>query len=63
MKLGALMSSTGKGEIMASIFAIASNDFMTEHHDKQQEETNLEPANQQVVASKDAPKWQKRGNN
>jgi hypothetical protein len=44
VKLGALMSSTGKSEIMASIFAIASNDFITEHHD---EDTRLEvPANQ-----------------
>jgi hypothetical protein len=60
VKLGALMSSTGKGEIMASIFAIASNDFMTEHHD---EETDLVPANQQAVASEDAPERRKRGNN
>jgi hypothetical protein len=61
VKLGALMSSTGKGEIMASIFAIALNDFMTEHHD---DKTDLEePANQQAVASKDAPKRRKRGNN
>jgi hypothetical protein len=29
------MSSTDKGEIMASKFAIALNDFMTEHHGKQ----------------------------
>jgi hypothetical protein len=28
VKLGALMALTGKSEIMASIFAIASNDFM-----------------------------------
>jgi hypothetical protein len=33
-EMDALMSSTGKSAIMASIFAIASNDFMTEHHDR-----------------------------
>ena len=47
---------------MASIFAIASNDFMTEHHD---EDTHLEevPANQPAVAEdKDEPKRRKRGN-
>jgi hypothetical protein len=59
VKLGALMSPTGKSEIMASIFAIASNDFMTEHHD---EDTHFEvPANQPAVA-KDEPKRRKRGN-
>jgi hypothetical protein len=59
VKLGALMPSTGKSEIMASIFAIASNDFMTEHHDK---DAHLEvPANQPAVA-KDEPKRQKHGN-
>jgi hypothetical protein len=41
VKLGAQMASTGKGEIMASIFAIASNDFMIEYHD----ETHLIAAN------------------
>jgi hypothetical protein len=57
------MSSTGESEIMASIFAIASNDFITEHHDdKVEETTDLEiPANQQAVA-KDKPKQRKRGN-
>ncbi len=59
VKLGTLVPSTGKSEIMASIFAIASNDFMTEHHD---EDTNLEvPANQPVVAEDKPNRW-KRGN-
>jgi hypothetical protein len=59
VKLGALMSSTGKSETMASIFVIASNDFMTEHHD---EDTHLEvPANQPAVAL-DELKRRKRGN-
>jgi hypothetical protein len=53
------MLSTGKSEIMALIFAIASNDFMTEHHD---EDTHLEvPANQPAVAE-DKPKRRKREN-
>jgi predicted ATPase len=42
------MASTGKSEIMASIFAIASNDFMQEYRDK--EETHQEPANQPAEA-------------
>jgi hypothetical protein len=47
VKLGALMLSTGKGEIMASIFVITSNNFMTEHHDDEQEDTHFEvPASQ-----------------
>jgi hypothetical protein len=33
VKLSAMMSSTGKSEIMTSIIAMASNDFITEHHD------------------------------
>jgi hypothetical protein len=56
------MSSTGKSEILASIFAIASNDFMTEHHD---EDTHFEevPANQPAVAEdKDESKRRKRVN-
>jgi hypothetical protein len=63
VKLGALMSSTGKSEIMASIFAIASNEFITEHHDDEGEDTtDLEiPANQPAVAE-DKPKRRKRGN-
>jgi hypothetical protein len=42
---------------MASIFAIALNDFMTEHHDDNKEDdTHLEvPANQPAVAE-DEPK-------
>jgi hypothetical protein len=62
VKLGALVLLTGESEIMASIFAIASNDFMTEHHDAKENNTQLEvPANQPAVAE-DEPKWQKRGN-
>jgi hypothetical protein len=63
VKLGALMSSAGKSEIMASIFAIASNDFITEHHDDEGgDTTDLEiPANQPAVAE-DKPKRRKRGN-
>jgi hypothetical protein len=65
VKLGALMASTGKSEIMASIFAIASNDFMQEYKDK--EETHQEPANQPaeapIVAVEEAgPQRRKRGN-
>jgi hypothetical protein len=56
------MASTGKSEIMASIFAMAPNDFITEHHDDKREDTCLEiPSNQPEVA-KDEPKWRKRGN-
>jgi hypothetical protein len=52
------MSSTGKNEIMASIFAIASNDFMTENHDNEQD-THLEvPTNQPAV-----PKMNPNGGN
>jgi hypothetical protein len=57
IKLGALMSSTGKSEKMASIFVIASNDFMTEHHDGH---AHLEvPANQPAM-TEDEPKQLKR---
>jgi hypothetical protein len=67
------MASTGKSEIMASIFAIASNNFMQEYH-----ETHLtKPANQaaeapapaelvaQVPADEEGgnPKRRNRGNN
>jgi hypothetical protein len=62
VKPGALMSSTGKSEIMASIFAMASNDFITEHHDDEREDTLLEiPGNQPEVAE-DEPKRRKRRN-
>ena len=51
VKLGALMASTGKGEIMASVFVIASNDFMQEYTDASKEETHQEePANQPAEA-------------
>jgi hypothetical protein len=65
VKLGAQMASTGKSEIMASVFAIASNDFMREHHD---DETHQEPGNQPVdeapAEEEDfGPKRRNRGNN
>jgi hypothetical protein len=50
VKLGAQMASTGKSEIMASIFAIASNDFMVEYHD----DTHLQPTNQPAEAPAEA---------
>jgi hypothetical protein len=50
VKHGALMALTGKSEIMASIFAIVSNDFMTEHHEKQEDNDLEEPDNQPAVA-------------
>jgi hypothetical protein len=51
--------SAGKDEIMVTIFVIASNDFMTQHHDDKQEDTHLEvPANQPAVA-RDKPKWRR----
>jgi hypothetical protein len=46
VKLSALMASTGKGEIMVSVFAIASNDFMQEYTDAKEETRQEEPANQ-----------------
>ncbi len=62
VKLGALMASTGKSEIMASVFAIASNDFMQEYTDK--EETHpIEPAKPTGEAEEDVgPRRRKRGN-
>jgi hypothetical protein len=70
VKLGAQMASTGKGEIMASIFAIASNNFKVKYHD----DTHLQPANQPADApaeaetqpsaeEDDSPKQRNRGNN
>jgi hypothetical protein len=50
VKLGAQMASTDKSEIMASVFAIALNDFMQEYH----KETHLKPANQPVVEEQGA---------
>jgi hypothetical protein len=32
------MASTGKSKIMVGVFAVASNDFMTEFYDKEEEE-------------------------
>jgi hypothetical protein len=62
VKLGALMASTGKSEIMASVFAIASNDFMQEYTDK--EETHpVEPVKPTGEAEEDVgPQRRKRGN-
>jgi hypothetical protein len=40
------MASTGKGKIMASVFAIALNNFMQEYHKKSH---LLKPANQPAV--------------
>jgi hypothetical protein len=51
VKLGALMASTGKNEIMASVFAIASNDFMEEYIDKEGDTHKEEPANQPAEAA------------
>ena len=36
------MASTGKREIMAGVFAVASNDFMTECHDLKEEQSHGE---------------------
>jgi hypothetical protein len=68
VKLGALMASTGKSEIMASVFAIASNDFMQEYSDKDETHQQEEPANQQQVEpptgtdDNNGPQRRKRGN-
>jgi hypothetical protein len=69
VKLGALMASTGKSEIMAGVFAVASNDFMTECHDLEEEQEHGED---EVVAGgqeqertdlmDDGPARRKRGN-
>jgi hypothetical protein len=63
------MASTGKSEIMAGVFAAASNDFMTECHDLEEEQGHGED---EVVASDeeqestdlvgDGPARRKRGN-
>jgi hypothetical protein len=63
------MASTGKSEIMAPMFAIASNGFMQESL----KETHQDPANQPVeeapaeapveVPGEEDPKWHNRGNN
>jgi hypothetical protein len=50
VKLGAQIASTGKGEIMASICATSSNNFMVEYHD----DTHLQPANQLAKAPAEA---------
>jgi hypothetical protein len=50
VKLGALMASTGKSEIMASVFAIASNDFMQEYTDAKEDTHPEESANQPAEA-------------
>jgi hypothetical protein len=42
VKLGALMALTGKSEIMGGVFAVTSNDFMTECHDWEEEQDHSE---------------------
>jgi hypothetical protein len=65
VKLGAQMTSTGgKSEIIASIFAITSNDFMPEYH----EDTHYNPTNQPAeappeVPGEEEPKQRNCGNN
>jgi hypothetical protein len=64
----ALMASTGKSEIMASVFTIASNDFMQEYTDAKEETYREETANQPAEArtggaeDDDVPQQRKRGN-
>jgi hypothetical protein len=68
VKLGALMASTGKSEIMASVFAIASNDFTQEYTDAKEETYPQEPPNQLAEAptggaeDNDGPQRRKRRN-
>jgi hypothetical protein len=69
VKLGTLMASTGKSEIMAGVFAVTLNDFMTDCHDLEEEQGHGED---EVVAGDkeqestdlvdDGPARQKRGN-
>jgi hypothetical protein len=72
VKLGALMASTGKSEIMAGVFAVASNDFMTEFFDKEEEEqvSEMEANNNggeeeqqstHLIEDEDGPTRRKRG--
>jgi hypothetical protein len=64
VKHGALMALTGKSEIMASIFAIASNNFMNEYSEETHQEPANQPAEAQTVedADKEGPKRRKQGN-
>jgi hypothetical protein len=68
VRLGALMALTGKGEIMASVFAIASNDFMQEYTDAKEETLQEEPTNQPGEAptggaeDDNGPQRRQRGN-
>jgi hypothetical protein len=68
VKLGALMASTGKNEIMASVFAIASNNFTEEYIDKEGDTHKEEPANQPAEAAtrgaeaNNGPQWRQQGN-
>jgi hypothetical protein len=39
------MASTGQSEIMAGVFAVASNNFMTEFHDLEDEDSENEGDN------------------
>jgi hypothetical protein len=67
VKLGALMVSTGKSEIMASIFVIVSNNCMQQYKDKN-EETHQEPPNQPAegptggAEDNNGPQRRKQGN-
>ena len=61
MKLGAQIASTGKSDIMASIFAIASNDFMPEYHDKTHQGEEEAPAAEEEGGC--GSKRRNRGNN
>jgi hypothetical protein len=62
------MASTGKSEIMASVFAIASNDFMQEYTDAKEDTHPEESANQPAeaptggVEDDDGPQRRKQGN-
>jgi hypothetical protein len=59
VKLGA---STGKSEIGASVFAMASNDFMQEYHKTHQEPANQPAEAQTAENDNNAPQRCKQGN-
>ena len=68
------MASSGKSEIMAGVFAAASNDFMTERHSLESKETHQESDEEERAAdnnddkerttdpTEDEPTRRKRGN-
>jgi hypothetical protein len=62
VKLGALMASTGKSEIMVLVFVIASNDFMQEYHKTRQEPANQPAEAQTAEDDNNGPQRRKRGN-